>query len=202
MRKFQSEDSFPLKTKTKSWNLMDVSEYKLNIRFDDSIETLLLKYLIDSYNRINGIRLQNLNKLNQELLERILTECRLQITRNMIQVLLGTFSDPASFSLNRTESKLTPFLFTQYISNDLVFQLILESSSKRSIVANNSNEPESSFTTIFTPVLNHLAYSMKSNSLSYNNSEFLQPLSLLKDLCSIKVEQVSPICNLVRFSEN
>jgi hypothetical protein len=181
---------------------MDVSEYKLNIRFDDSIETLLLKYLIDSYNRINGIRVQNLNKLNQELLEKILNECRLQITRNVIQVLMSTFSDPAKYSMNRTESKLTPFLFTQYIPNDLVYQLISESLNRRSIVENNSSEPEDSFTTIFTPVLNHIAYAMKSNSLSYNNSEFLQPLSLLKDLCSIKIDLVSPICNLVSFTSS
>jgi hypothetical protein len=191
LQRFQRDESFPLKTKTKSWNLMDVSEYKLNIRFDESTETLLIKYLIDSYNRINGIRVQNMSKLSQELAEKIVLESRTQIARAIVQVLMGLFS-PTSALLNRTQSKLTPFLLTQYISNDLVFQIVTESLNKRSILG-----AEDAFSSIFTPVLNHIAQAMKSNSLSYSNSEFLQPLCLLRDLCAMKVDQISPICSLV-----
>ena len=147
LKKFQTDSDFSLKAKTKSWNLMDLSENKLNIRFDDSTETILIKYLIDAYKRISGFRIKTLSKQSQEVLEKFLAECRLQITRNVINILTGLYSSSIP---NRTESKLTSFLLNQYISEDLVYRIIEESLRMKSqiVFQPESGKFEDAFTSV------------------------------------------------------
>lgn len=38
---------------------------------------------------------------------------------------------------------------------------------------------------------------MNSNSLSMNESEYMAPMYVLRELCEIKIDQINPICNLV-----
>lgn len=127
-QRFFSNDEFELKTKTKSWNVMDIGTSQLQtVNFDQSNETLLIKFLIDSFNRANNVRL---GPNASEVVKSTVDECKLQSVRHIEQVLLGTYS--SSDSINPLQSKLTPFLFTQYISNELVELLIRDSFNKKS----------------------------------------------------------------------
>lgn len=40
---------------------------------------------------------------------------------------------------------------------------------------------------------------MNLNSLSMNESEYMAPMYVLRELCAIKIDQVNPVCNLVKI---
>lgn len=48
---------------------------------------------------------------------------------------------------------------------------------------------------MFTPVINGLSIMM--NSTSFTRPGFIEPVRLFKQICEIKINQTSPICDLV-----
>ena len=87
--------------KTKSWDLNNLTSTYARYKSDmDLIEPLTLKYLIDSYNRINNFVNQNYklfgdaSSQSAALITSILNECKLQIVRFTILVLLNVCSSP------------------------------------------------------------------------------------------------------------
>jgi hypothetical protein len=122
---------------------MDVSENRINIRFDESDETFILKYFIDSFNRLTRLSSNLSTKVvnNKDMLDKIVQELGLQLTRNIILVLLGVFS--STTHIDRIKSKLTPFLMNQYVSGDFLYQIMTESIIMRSNLTNGENAFES-----------------------------------------------------------
>ncbi len=56
------------------------------------------------------------------------------------------------------------------------------------------------FRIVIEPVLRGLASVM--SGLSYDSEECIQPLTVLRDLCEIKVASVRPVCKLVSYGEH
>lgn len=90
------DNSSPIKLKTKSWDLNNLTSTYARYKSDmDLIEPLTLKYLIDSFNRIVNFVNQNykfFGNASAALISRILNECKLQIIRFTILVLLNVYS--------------------------------------------------------------------------------------------------------------
>lgn len=117
-----------------------LDSYKnLNIEF--TTQSIALKYLIDSYNLVLKSSKSTDNK-NQDLLKNIYQESRFQILRNIILILNGFYQND-SYSL--TESQLVPFLIANYVSLDLIQQLICESSKTRSKLLDYSDKIKNDF---------------------------------------------------------
>ena len=197
---FKSDNEFSLKTKTKSWDLLDVLNTQLSYKHDiNSSDILPLKYLIDSYNRLLSYSTGKLNLLSssKELLEKILNETKTQIARNTVLLLNNGFSSEFNWSLNK--SSLTPLLFARYVPIDFLILMINES-KKMKPVFNLTNHSDDVFKSTFCPIINHIVLVMKTNSITFaSNSDYLSPLFVLKELCEIKIEQTNPICNLVIY---
>ena len=94
---------------------------RTNVPFN--IQSVALKYLIDSYNRVFK-NSKSTQQFDIAMMENIFSECRTQIVRNIILVLNGKFH---LNSYNLTESQLTPLLLANYVPNDLICHLITES---------------------------------------------------------------------------
>ena len=95
MIRFKSESSFVLKSKTKSWDLFNFSNSKLNYKLDvSSNESLSLKYLIDSYNRAGNSQNQKSYESNKQVVQPIVQECKFQIINNVIILLKSVYSNP------------------------------------------------------------------------------------------------------------
>ncbi len=94
MNKFRDDDNFSLKTKTKSWDLFNFSSSNLNFNIDtNSSETLSLKYLIDTFNRVkNTQHQQKVSESNRDLFSMIIDESIFQIVNNAIILLNGGYS--------------------------------------------------------------------------------------------------------------
>lgn len=117
-----------------------LDSYKnMNIQF--TTLSIALKYLIDSYNLVFKTS-KSIEKNNQDLLEDIYQESRCQILRNIILVLNGSYQKN-SYSL--TESQLVPLLIANYVSLDLIQQLICESSKTCSKLVEHSDKFKNDF---------------------------------------------------------
>ncbi len=99
--RFKHEPEFLLKVRTKSWDLLNFSNSSLSYKLDvNSNETLSLKYLIDSYNRILNTQKQRANVKSsvKDLFDSILAEAKFQIINNTIVLLSGGYSDQNLYS--------------------------------------------------------------------------------------------------------
>ncbi len=94
LNKFRDDENFSLKTKTKSWDLFNFTSSDLNFKIDtDSSETLSLKYLIDTFNRVKNIQhQQKVTESNKNLFAYIVDESIFQIVNNAIILLNGGYS--------------------------------------------------------------------------------------------------------------
>lgn len=110
----------------------------MNIQF--TIQSIALKYLIDCYNL-----LFRSSKTDQDLLESIYQESRHQILRNIILVLNGCYHKS---TYNLSESQLVPFLMANYVSTDLINQLIIESAKTSSKFLKSSAQFKNDFVTV------------------------------------------------------
>ena len=97
----ENDTSASIKMKTKSWDLNNLTSTYARYKSDmELIEPLTLKYFIDSYNRITNFVNQSYkffgdaSSQSAALIASILNECKLQIVRFTVLVLLNVYSPP------------------------------------------------------------------------------------------------------------
>lgn len=162
------------------------SRYSKEINESKNAGTLLLRFLMESYQRSVTMEKNSLSPTSSS--KQLISEIRGQCVNFSILLLTNTFS-PSFDCGNQTTSLLTPFILHTSWPTDFIFDLA-------STVYNEDNV-EGNFAFIFQPILFNLWQMMlQFCSITYEDRYKLS-LHALTELCDIKIASIRPICSLV-----
>lgn len=144
-------------------------------------ETILLNYLLESYVKI-AAKQHQLSKANSTV-EVLLSESRRQCLSYTASVLQGVFSDAQSSPT--FSSLLLAYMLNRFFPSGFIADFI------HFLTANDMQ----AFRQVFEVALHDLSQLIYRCSL--DSDDHVEPLSLLSELCELKMESSRPICNLI-----
>ncbi|KAL5014805.1 hypothetical protein ScPMuIL_009075 [Solemya velum] len=149
-------------------------------------ETSVVDFLLDSYERVALEERIAPKRASDPPLSTLLSTVRNQCVCHMALVLQGAFTGHRQLN---SVSLLLPFMLSHNLPRGFLSELV-----------QTTCHDKESFKKIFTPVLQGLCRSIQT--LSLDTDEYREPLTVLSELCEIKIASVRPICNLMVKQSN
>ncbi|GFO26247.1 ubiquitin conjugation factor e4 b [Plakobranchus ocellatus] len=151
-----------------------------------SEEFSLLAYLVDCYERVSVEEKHAPKRSSVPPLSSALAIARKQCVCYTSLTLQGAFSQSRSRS---GYSALVPFLLSHNLPGDFLHELV-----------HTVYVDKESFPKVFSPILQYLSRYVAANGLS--TDKYRAPLAVVADLCSIKVSNCRPVCDLMVQQSN
>ncbi|KAH9514136.1 Ubiquitin conjugation factor E4 B [Bulinus truncatus] len=156
-------------------------EFSTKIVVNASAELNILKYLIDCYDRVALEEKNSPKRTSIPPMSDALSIARHQCVCYSALTLRGAFTQTRTHT---GYSPLIPFLLSHNLARGFLSELV-----------HTYHQDTETLHAMFDPVVQHLIRSIAS--LGLNNDKYRDYLTAMAELCSIKISNSRPICNLL-----
>ncbi|KAL4221583.1 Ubiquitin conjugation factor E4 B [Mactra antiquata] len=156
-------------------------EFTCKLRLENCKEVDMINYLVDSYERVAFEERTAPKRASIPPMSEMLSSARNQCVSHTSLVLLGQLTHPRS---QAELSILLPYLLSHNLPRGFLPELVY-----------TTNRDANTFKKVFVPVLQSLHRHILT--LSLDNDDYRDVISVLNELVEIKCGSVRPICNLM-----